>query len=60
MENVLNKVIGIEDVNGNTIMAISIDENGNIVKYDNCNIADIDDDIIFNTNKDCIRLQKEI
>lgn len=59
MDNVLNKVIAIEDSNGDTIMAISIDENGNIVDFDNCNIADVDNDIVFGTNKDMIRLQME-
>lgn len=59
MDNVLNKVIAIEDSNGNTIMAISIDENGKIVDFDNCNIADVDNDIVFDTDKDMIRLQME-
>lgn len=59
MENVLNKVIAIEDSNGNTIMAISIDKNGKIIDFDNCNIADVDNDIVFGTNKDMIRLQMD-
>ena len=59
MDNILNKVIAIEDSNGNTIMAISIDENGKIVDFDNCNIADVDNDIVFGTNKDMIRLQMD-
>lgn len=57
MENVINKVIEIEDNNGNTIMAIEIDENGKIVKYLFCEIADEDSDYIFNTDKNLIRLQ---
>lgn len=44
MENVVNKIIEIEDYNGNTIMAISIDKNGNIDNMLNCSIADIDGD----------------
>lgn len=59
MDNILNKVIAIEDSNGNTIMAISIDKNGKIVDFDNCNIADVDNDIVFGTNKDMIRLQMD-
>jgi hypothetical protein len=57
--NVLNRVIGIEDYNGNTIMAIEIDEKGNIVKMENCSIADIDGDTIFDTNKELMRLQAD-
>lgn len=57
MENVVNKIIEIEDYNGNTIMAISIDKNGNIDNMLNCNIADIDDDYLFNTDKELIRIQ---
>ena len=59
MENVVNKIIEIEDYNGNTIMAISIDKNGNIDNMLNCNIADIDDDYLFNTDKELIRIQAE-
>lgn len=59
MDNILNKVVAIEDSNGNTIMAISIDKNGKIVDFDNCNIADVDNDIVFGTDKDMIRLQMD-
>lgn len=59
MENVVNKIIEIEDYNGNTIMAISIDKNGNIDNMLNCNIADIDDDYLFNTDKELIRIQSD-
>ena len=59
MENVVNKIIEIEDYNGNTIMAISIDKNGNIDNMLNCSIADIDDDYLFNTDKELIRIQAE-
>lgn len=58
-ENILNKVIEIEDTNGNTIMAIEIDNKGNIIRYENCNIADIDYDYLFHTDKYLMRLQKE-
>lgn len=58
-ENILNKSIDIEDSNGNTIMAISIDKEGNIIKLFNCNVADIEEDYMFNTDKDLIRLQAE-
>lgn len=59
MENVVNKIIEIEDYNGNTIMAISIDKNGNIDNMLNCSIADIDGDYLFNTDKELIRIQTE-
>lgn len=56
--NILNRVIGIEDINGNTIMAFEIDEKGNIVNMENCSIADIESyDNTFMTNKELIRLQ---
>ena len=38
--NILNSKIEIEDTNGNTIMYISIDNNGNIIEFSNCEIAD--------------------
>lgn len=59
MENVVNKIVEIEDYNGNTIMAISIDKNGNIDNMLNCNITDIDDDYLFNTDKELIRIQSD-
>lgn len=59
MENVVNKIIEIEDYNGNTIMAISIDKNGNIDNMLNCSITDIDGDYLFNTDKELIRIQAE-
>lgn len=59
MENVVNKIIEIEDYNGNTIMAISIDKNGNIDNMLNCSIADIDGDYLFNTDKKLIRIQSD-
>lgn len=59
MENVVNKIIEIEDYNGNTIMAISIDKNGNIDNMLNCSIADSDDDYLFNTDKELIRIQSD-
>ena len=59
MENILNKVIEIEDYNGNTIMAFEIDEKGNIKQMADCSIADEDFDYIFNTNKNLIRIQAD-
>ena len=53
------KIIEIEDYNGNTIMAISIDKNGNIDNMLNCSIADIDGDYLFNTDKELIRIQSD-
>ena len=58
MEDIKNKVIEIEDYNGNTLMAFEIDEKGIIIKFDNCEIADIDENYIFWTKKDLMRIQK--
>lgn len=57
--NVLNKVITIENYNGDSVMTIEIDELGNIVRMEDCNVADIDNDYIFNTKKELIRLQAD-
>ncbi len=59
MENILNKVIEIEDYNGDTIMVLEIDDKGNIKQMQDCSIADIDGDYIFNTNKELIRIQAD-
>ena len=60
MTNIINKVIQIEDVDGNTLFAFEIDQDGNIIDTYDCNIADEDYDGIFTTNKALIRLQKEV
>ncbi len=57
--NVLNKVIQIEDTNGNMIMAFEIDEKGNLQQMVNCEIADLDEDYVFGTDKELIRVQAE-
>lgn len=44
--NILNKVIEIEDTNGNTIMEFKINEMGEIVDFSMCEIADIENNII--------------
>ena len=56
-ENITDKVVEIEDYNGNTIMAFETNKYGKIMNYDNCDIADIDSDYIFNTDKDLMRIQ---
>lgn len=56
-ENITDKVVEIEDYNGNTIMAFEVNEYGKIVNYDNCDIADIDSDYIFDTDRDLMRIQ---
>lgn len=58
IDNVLNKVIEIEDYYGNTILAFMVDNNGNIVKYQNGEIADMDEDYIFDSEKSLIRIQQ--
>lgn len=57
-DNIKNKVIEIEDYDGNGIMYLEIDNDGNIVRYGNCDVADITDDYILNTNKELIRIQQ--
>lgn len=56
--SVLDKVIEIEDYDGNTIMAFQVDNSGKIVKYMDCDIADEDVDYLFNTDKILVRIQK--
>lgn len=60
MENILNKVIEIEDNEGNTILALMIDDKGNIKEIEGGTIADDDIDYIFNTEKNLIRIQQEL
>lgn len=60
MENILNKVIEIEDNEGNTILALMIDDKGNIKEIEGGTIADEDVDYIFNTEKNLIRIQQEL
>lgn len=45
--NILGSTIEIEDVYGNTKMIIEIDEKGNIVQYQNCDIADMEDENVI-------------
>jgi hypothetical protein len=57
-QNIKNKVIEIEDYQGNTIGVLEIGNN-HIIKMIGFNIADIDEhDYIFNTDKPILRLQK--
>ena len=60
MENILNKVIEIEDNEGNTILALMIDDKGNIKEIEGGTLADEDVDYIFNTAKNLIRIQQEL
>lgn len=57
--NVLNRVITIENYNGDSVMTIEIDELGNIVRMEDCSVADLDNDYIFGTKKELIRLQAD-
>lgn len=59
MESILGKVLCIENILGDTIMAVEVDDNGHIKQYKNCNIADVDNDYEFFTSKPMIRLQQE-
>lgn len=60
MPNVINKVIHIEDTNGNTLFAFEIDKDGNIITQHNCTIADECDDCVLHTDKTAIRIQEEV
>lgn len=59
MENfhVLNKVITIENYNGDSAMTIEIDELGNIILIEDYSVVDINNDYIFNIKKELIRLK---
>ena len=59
IDNVLNKVITIENCEGDSIMSFEIDKNGKIIRFENCDIADEDIDYIFGTDKVIIRIQQE-
>ena len=50
-------VFEIEDYYGNTVMAFTVDEKGNVVKTENCNLADVDGDYIFDTDAPLYRIQ---
>ena len=58
MESLLNRVIEIENEEGNTLFAFETNEKGEIIRLVDCDIADIDNDYLLGTNKDLIRLQK--
>ena len=58
--NILNKIISIEDYNGDEIMRFFVDENGNLENRTiNCGIADITDDYFENTDRQVIRIQSD-
>lgn len=56
-ETILDKAIEIEDYNGNTIMGFLVGADGKIEKYYDCDIADEDDDYLFNSGKNLVRIQ---
>lgn len=41
-ENILGKTIYLEDTSGDALFIIQISEQGEIIRMDNCEIADID------------------
>jgi len=45
-QDVFNKEIQIEDAHGNTIMSFTITPEGLLGNFNNCEIADIDEDFI--------------
>lgn len=42
--DLLGKTLYIEDTSGDTLMIIQISEQGDLIRMDNCEIADIDTD----------------
>lgn len=56
-----NTTVEIEDRNGNTIMAFIVGEDSfgklNVLDLKDCNIADIDNDYIFDTENELFRIQ---
>ena len=58
MFKINNSILSIENRNGETILAIEI-ENGKIKKVANGSVADITEDYIFDTNKELIRIQED-
>lgn len=58
MFKINNSILSIENRNGETILAIEI-ENGKIKKVANGSVADITEDYIFSTNKELIRIQED-
>ena len=50
-------VFEIEDYYGNTVMAFAVDKKGNVVKTENCNLADVGGDYIFDTDAPLYRIQ---
>lgn len=56
-ETILDKAVEIEDYNGNTIMGFLVGTDGKIEKYYDCDIADEDDDYLFNSGKNLVRIQ---
>jgi hypothetical protein len=53
-------IVEIEDNNGNTLCAFEVKNNKiNIGKSIGCDIADYDEDYIFNTKQQLVRIQLE-
>ena len=46
VENILDKTIYLENPSGDTVMIIQINEQGVLIRMDNCEIADQEDDEI--------------
>ena len=53
-----SKTIEVEDYDGNTIMAFKVNENLEVTKTKDCDVADIDGDYIFESGDELIRIQK--
>lgn len=45
-ENILGKTLYVEDTAGNTLMIMEISEQGDLIRMDNCEIADQEDNEI--------------
>lgn len=49
--------IEFENGNGDTLCAIQIDKNLKVVEFQDCSLADICGDYIFNTDNQLVRIQ---
>lgn len=54
MNNVLNKTIIVRNYNDDILLAIEINNNGDIIQSKNCNIINEDVDFILKTKNDVV------
>lgn len=57
MNNVLNKTIIVRNYNDDILLAIEINNNGDIIQSKNCNIINEDVDFILKTKNDVVMIK---